>query len=90
MNAQASRVTVTGQVQGVGFRAFVADRARRAGVAGWACNRDDGTVHAHLEGEPSAVELVIEACRTGPAGAAVQDVSVRAAPTEGATDFATG
>ncbi len=40
------RVIVRGRVQGVAFRAFTADEARRAGVAGWVRNRPDGSVEA--------------------------------------------
>ena len=48
--ARAIRVTVSGAVQGVGFRDATVRRARRLGVLGWVRNGDDGTVQVHAEG----------------------------------------
>ncbi len=64
-------------MQGVYFRANVADRARSRKVAGWVRNKPDGAVEAVLEGEKDAVAKVVEWCRTGPIGARVDNVSVR-------------
>jgi acylphosphatase len=70
------RIVVRGRVQGVGFRVFVATRARARGVAGWVRNRPDGTVEAVLEGERDAVFAVVAACEDGPRGAGVSGVGV--------------
>ena len=70
------RVVVRGRVQAVGFRVFVATRARSRGVAGWVRNRPDGTVEAVLEGEWDAVDAVVAACGDGPRGAGVSTVDV--------------
>ena len=47
----ARRFVVRGRVQGVGFRYFAADAARREGVSGAVRNLDDGTVEAVAEGD---------------------------------------
>jgi len=60
----------------VGFRVFVATRARSRGVAGWVQNCTDGSVEAVFEGEPDAVDGVVAACKDGPRGAAVSAVDV--------------
>jgi acylphosphatase len=86
----ARDLVIHGRVQGVFFRAFVQDAAARAGVAGRAENRDDGTVAVHLEGEPDAVATVERACREGPAGARVQRVDSREVPAEGLDGFDVG
>ena len=80
----ARRAIVSGRVQGVFFRAWVADAADRAGVAGWAENLADGSVEVHAEGEPGAVEAVLAAARSGPARA---DVAVREVAPEGCSGF---
>ena len=59
----ARRVVVHGRVQGVFFRETARRRARRAGVAGWVRNNDDGSVEAWFEGD---VVISIGACH-GPA-----------------------
>jgi acylphosphatase len=65
------RVIVRGRVQGVGFRAWVADAARAHGVTGWVRNRRNGSVEAVFAGGSGAVAQMVEACRQGPRGARV-------------------
>lgn len=84
----ARDLEVHGRVQGVWFRAFVRDAAQQAGVAGWAENRDDGTVAVRLEGESAAVARVERACAEGPPRAHVDRVDVRTAAIEGLDGFA--
>lgn len=64
-------VRITGMVQGVGFRWFVRERARRLGLKGWVRNRPDGSVEVLAVGDPGQIELLKEELRRGPRGAAV-------------------
>jgi len=86
----ARELVVHGRVQGVFFRVFVREEARRRGVRGRASNAADGTVHVHLEGEPEAVAEVARACATGPARARVDQVEERAGELEGSAGFEVG
>jgi acylphosphatase len=70
------RVVVHGHVQGVFFRESVRRLALQRGLAGSVANRRDGTVEAVFEGEPDAVERLVEFCREGPRGARVDSVDV--------------
>jgi len=70
----ARHVTVTGRVQGVFFRAWTKEQAEALGVSGWVRNTPDGNVEAHLEGDPAAVEQLLEKLRHGPPAAKVEDV----------------
>lgn len=81
---------VHGRVQGVGFRFATEARARQRGVAGWIRNRPDGTVEAVFEGEPEAVEGLVEHCREGPRGARVDRIEVHEEPPEGLRGFRAG
>ena len=72
-------VHITGRVQGVGYRAWTADEARRLGLSGWVRNERDGSVRALLSGPPETVAAMLAAMRTGPRHAAV--VAVVPTPT---------
>ncbi len=52
-------VRVEGTVQGVYFRDYTQQEARRLGLSGWVRNRPDGSVEAVLEGEAENVELML-------------------------------
>ena len=72
-------VITRGRVQGVGYRAFVADEAMNRGIAGWVRNRRDGTVEAVFSGPAGIVQDIIDACREGPWGAQVHALDMREA-----------
>lgn len=78
---------VSGQVQGVGFRASTRREAARQDVAGWVKNRQDGRVEAVFEGERSAVEQMVTWCESGPTTARVEDVSIEWEDPTGQTGF---
>jgi acylphosphatase len=84
------RVRVTGRVQGVGFRYAVAERARSRHVGGFVRNLATGQVEAAFEGEPDAVDAMVEFCRRGPSGARVDDVEVRSEEPRGDAGFSAG
>ena len=66
---------VTGQVQGVGFRAFAQLEAKRSGLTGWVRNGRDGrTVEIVAEGPTAAIRAFTTAITRGPSLARVTDV----------------
>jgi acylphosphatase len=69
-------LTITGRVQGVGYRDWTMATARRLGLAGWVRNRRDGSVEALVVGEDAAVGTMIEACRRGPALARIDTIDI--------------
>ena len=75
-------VVVRGQVQGVGFRAFVEHQALRHGVEGWVRNRRDGSVEAVFAGLAPAVEAMIAECRVGPRHGKVDALDQREAASD--------
>lgn len=70
-------VIVRGRVQGVGFRAWTVEWARRAGVDGWVRNRDDGSVEAVVSGEAADVARMLDRIAEGPPASRVTDCAVR-------------
>lgn len=63
-----------GRVQGVGFRWYAREQARRSDLAGWVRNASDGSVEITAAGDPERLERFIAAVRRGPPGARVDDV----------------
>jgi acylphosphatase len=62
---------IHGRVQGVAFRWFALEEARRLGVTGNIRNNDDGTVEVVAEGEGKAVDAFEKWLRHGPSYARV-------------------
>ena len=74
MTGVIRHVTVRGRVQGVGYRAFVADEADARSLEGWVRNCRAGSVEALLAGPADVVAAMIAACRRGPSMARVDAI----------------
>lgn len=69
-----TRFLVSGLVQGVGFRWFVARHARSLGLGGYARNLPDGRVEVVVNGPDEALTSLEQLLREGPAYAQVEQV----------------
>jgi len=87
MVRSAMRLTVTGRVQGVGYRAWALAQARALGLEGWVRNRRDGAVEALALGPDAALSAFAAACERGPPHAAVLSVRRAAAEDDGSRGF---
>ncbi len=78
MNMPLRRVhlLIDGRVQGVGYRWWFENRARKHGLAGWVRNRLDGKVETEIQGAPDAVSAAIADAGSGPPAARVTSVGV--------------
>lgn len=85
MQLITKQLSITGRVQGVGFRFYMQRKARELGVTGWVRNCRDGNVEAIIQGTSEAVETMIAWARRGPPSAVVANVRV----TDASGDFAT-
>lgn len=72
----AKRLIIEGRVQGVGYRASLAEEAIALGLHGWVRNRRDGSVEACVDGEVSAIEAIILWAKRGPPAAQVSSVTI--------------
>ncbi|WP_422072498.1 acylphosphatase [Tranquillimonas rosea] len=88
MERTAISVTIEGQVQGVSYRAWTEEAARRHGVAGWVRNLVDGRVEAHIEGAADDVAAMENALWEGPRAARVTAVHRQPAEVANHRDFA--
>jgi len=78
---------ITGRVQGVGYRAWVASEAKRLGLLGFVRNRRDGSVEAVFKGQEDAVVRMLDECWQGPKGAKVDNVVATAIADGSWKDF---
>jgi acylphosphatase len=68
------QATISGRVQGVGFRVFVLDHAERLGLRGYVRNLPDGRVFVVASGNRQALEELVRLLHRGPSAARVADV----------------
>ncbi len=69
-------IIVSGQVQGVCFRASTQKIARRLDVSGWVKNLPDGRVAIQASAEAEALSEFVTWCHRGPSLASVTEVVV--------------
>ncbi|MHC1784166.1 MAG: acylphosphatase [Anaerolineaceae bacterium] len=67
-------LTITGRVQGVGFRYFVVETAENLGLKGWVRNTWDGKVELVAEGSRVDLELLRDRAAQGPPASLVTDI----------------
>ena len=67
---------ISGEVQGVCYRASARDEAERLGVVGWIRNLPDGDVEAEVEGPEALVADFVRWCWKGPPASLVRDIKV--------------
>jgi acylphosphatase len=83
----ARRFVVSGRVQGVGFRYFVAREIGALGVAGWVRNLADGRVEVVVSGDPAQLAAVEGRLWQGPPHADVTAVESAEVDPPRWTDF---
>ena len=76
MSDAIRHVTISGRVQGVGYRYFVERQAQSRDLEGWVRNRRDGSVEAVFSGATDTVAQMLARCRQGPPASKVQVVEV--------------
>lgn len=74
------QLVIRGKVQGVGFRAATKKVADILQLTGYVQNTEDGAVVVVVSGEESRVHKLVDFCHHGPAGAAVDTVSINFGP----------
>jgi hydrogenase maturation protein HypF len=81
------QIRIRGVVQGVGFRPFVHNLARRLGLAGYVLNSSAGVV-TEVEGAPAALDRFIESLRAeAPPLARIEEMLVADTDPLGEPDF---
>lgn len=84
----SATILVKGKVQGVYFRRFTVENARKLNLAGFAQNLPDGRVMVVAEGKATSIQKLIDFLHIGPAHADVKNVSVQwSEPTSEYSEF---
>ncbi|EQB15663.1 acylphosphatase [Sphingobium lactosutens] len=87
MTRVARRLTITGQVQGVWYRAWAVETAQGLGLTGWVRNRSDGNVEAVVEGDEAVIERFISLAHIGSPAAQVDRIAIDDVADGGHQDF---
>ncbi len=80
---------VSGNVQGVGYRAFAQRKAQELGLSGYAENLRDGRVEVVAEGPKEDLEQFLRFLRQGPRLARVEQVEAQWSEATGLRGFLT-
>lgn len=87
-NMKRIRISISGRVQGVFFRASAAQEAKCLDLSGFARNEPDGSVMIEVQGDDPALQRFLEWARRGPKPAHVDDLGDETIPVlPDETDF---
>ena len=81
------RIKISGLVQGVFFRKYIFDEAKKLGIKGHVRNLDTGEVEVMAEGSPENIEAIKAICKKGAPHSNVKDVDVQEINHIGFDDF---
>lgn len=73
---QRVHLIISGDVQGVGYRAWARRQAKELAVTGWVKNRENKAVELVAEGRRTQLVELVKRCQTGPEVASVEHVDV--------------
>lgn len=71
---------VSGKVQDLGFRRFIADTAFSIDITGWVRNDSDGSIELEAQGEENQLEQLLYNLEEGPCYAEVHGVQSKKRP----------
>ena len=75
-NKKNLQITVSGRVQGVGFRYSALHKAQQLGIKGFVKNMYDGSVFIEAEADEVAMDHFLIWCNKGPSFARVEKVGI--------------
>ena len=70
-------ITLTGHIQGVGFRRWAEKQAMKMNLSGYIENQGSNSVHIVVAGEAEQVKTFETLCKTGPDKARIEKISIK-------------
>jgi len=77
MPEKAVKLTISGLVQGVGYRYYIYGQASSLGITGYTRNLPNGQVEIVASGKEGMIDELVKIARVGPAHADVSDVQMQ-------------
>ena len=81
-NAVRKAITVSGRVQGVGFRFFTQQTAINLRITGWVKNQNDGSVTMEVQGTPQQIDSLITRLKQGNGYSKVVQMKIEDLPVD--------
>lgn len=81
------RIKISGNVQGVMFRKFIAEEASKIEIRGHVRNLESGEVEVMAEGAPENVDSMIACCKKGAPHSTIRGVDIQEINHIGFDDF---
>ncbi|MFH1001399.1 MAG: acylphosphatase [Bacteroidota bacterium] len=73
-------ISISGRVQGVGFRYYTRKKAAECNINGFVQNQSDGSVYIEANGESVDIDAFTDWCKQGPGWAKVKDCRINEIP----------
>lgn len=83
-------IKVIGRVQGIGYRRWATDAARKLNLSGWVRNVSDGSVEIMVQGSQESTNQFLKQCLKGPAFAMVLGIQPITVPERSAPPIQEG
>ncbi len=80
-------IHIAGQLGGTLFRQEARQKGEKLGLVGHAQMEPNGDLRVDAEGEPDALDALVEWCKTGPEGTEVENVRVTDGELQGFDRF---
>ena len=81
------RMKISGMVQGVFFRKYIQEEAKKLDIKGHVRNLESGEVEVVAEGSPENVDALLVVCKKGAPHSTVKEVNVQELNHIGFDDF---
>tara|TARA_B100000700_G_scaffold305142_1_gene378637 strand:- start:24 stop:293 length:270 start_codon:yes stop_codon:yes gene_type:complete len=77
-----SHISIYGEVQGSGYRAWAKEQSSKLNLTGWVRKASDGSIEIFAQGEEEKINDFVSLCWDGPNMSFIDEVLVKDASTD--------